>query len=172
MARLPFTDTHVHFHDFSEPTLRWNWLLADADPDPDIGDYSAIKSQRYIPDDFLSESRFHHVDRVVHVQAAIGTPDPVEETRWLQAHADRIGVPHGIVAFADLADSEVERTLERHAVFANLRGIRDWRYDDYLSNEAWLRASPCSREVGSSSVMIRCSSICRSSRTSQIGFQL
>lgn len=139
MAQLPFTETHVHFHDFSEPTLRWDWLLPESDPDSDIGDFSAIKAQRFNPDDFLGETRFHNVERVVHVQAAIGSPDPVDETRWLQAHADRVGIPHGIVAFADLGDPGVEQVLERHAVFANLCGIRDLRYDDYLTNEDWLR---------------------------------
>ena len=139
MPRLPFTETHVHFHDFTHPTLRWDWLVAEAEPDPDLGDYGAIKAQRYLPDDFLAETRFVDVERVVHVQAAVGSPDPVEETAWLQAHADRIGVPHGIVAYADLSDPQVEQTLERHAAFANLRGIRDLRYDDYLTNEDWLR---------------------------------
>ena len=139
MARLPFTETHVHFHDFSHSTLRWDWLLPEAEPDPDLGDYGAIKAQRYLPDDFLAETRFANVEGVVHVQAAIGSTDPVEETRWLQAHADRTGVPHGIVAYADLADPDVVRTLERHAEFPNLRGIRDLRYDDYLTNDAWLR---------------------------------
>src|SRR5439155_1523341 len=36
MPALPFTETHVHFHDFSHPTLRWDWLLPEAEPDPDL----------------------------------------------------------------------------------------------------------------------------------------
>jgi predicted TIM-barrel fold metal-dependent hydrolase len=139
MTRPPFTDTHVHFHDFSHPTLRWDWLLPEAGPDPDLGDYGAIKSHRYLPDDFLAETRFQNVERVVHVQAAIGSRDPVEETAWLQAHADRTGVPHGVIAHADLAAPDVERTLERHAAFRIFRGIRDLRYDDYLTDGQWLR---------------------------------
>jgi predicted TIM-barrel fold metal-dependent hydrolase len=139
MARLPFTDTHVHFYDFSHPTLQWDWLVPEAEPDPDLGDYAAIKARRFDPDDFLGETRFQNVERVVHVQAATGSPDPVEETRWLQEHADRVGIPHGIVAYADLADPDLERTLERHAAFPNLRGVRDLRYDDYLTNDGWLR---------------------------------
>jgi predicted TIM-barrel fold metal-dependent hydrolase len=139
VGRPPFTDTHVHFHDLSHPTLRWDWLLPDAGPDPDIGDYSAIKAQRYGPDDFLNETRFHNVERVVHVQSAVGSADPVEETQWLQEHADRVGIPHAIVAYTDLAEPDVERTLDKHAVFANLRGIRDLRYDDYLTDDRWLR---------------------------------
>ena len=138
MADLPFTDTHVHFHDFSHATLRWDWLLPEAESDPDLGDYGAIKAQRYLPEDFLGETRFANVEQIVHVQAAIGSPDPVEETRWLQEHADRVGIPNGIVAYADLGDPGLSATLERHAAFRNLRGIRDLRYDDYLTNEAWL----------------------------------
>jgi predicted TIM-barrel fold metal-dependent hydrolase len=138
MAALPFTDTHVHFHDLGEPRLRYDWLEADG-VDPDLPDYRSIKALRYWADDFLAETRFHNVERVVHVQAAIGIEDPVAETEWLQAFADRLGVPHGIVAYADLAAPDVETVLERHAQFANVRGIRDLRHDDYLSNPAWAR---------------------------------
>jgi predicted TIM-barrel fold metal-dependent hydrolase len=138
MPALPFTETHVHFHDFSHPTLRWDWLLPESEPDPDLGDYGAIKAQRYLPDDFLAETRFRSVERVVHVQAAIGSADPVEETAWLQAHADRIGIPNGIVAYADFADPRIRETLERHVAFPNVCGVRDLRYDDYLTNADWL----------------------------------
>ncbi|GAA3952192.1 amidohydrolase [Actinomadura viridis] len=139
MAGLPFVDTHVHFHDLGHPRLRYAWLEPDAPPDPVTGPDGAIRARRYWADDFVAETRFHDVTKVVHVQAALGTADPVEETRWLQAFADRLGVPHGIVAYADLTRPDTARTLARHAAFANLRGIRDLRYDDYLTDEAWLR---------------------------------
>ena len=42
------------------------------------------------------------------------------------------GVPHGIVAHADLRDPGVERVLERHCESPNMRGIRDFSYGDYL----------------------------------------
>ena len=45
----------------------------------------------------------------IHVQCAGGIPDPVEETRWLQAFADRLGHPHGIVAEVHLAQPDAER---------------------------------------------------------------
>jgi predicted TIM-barrel fold metal-dependent hydrolase len=139
MADIEFTDTHVHFHDLDNPSLHYSWLLPDAPPHPELGDYGAIKSRRYWADDFLAETRFANVGKVVHVQAALGIEDPVEETRWLQAFADRLGAPHGIVAFADLAQPDAGNVLERHAEFANLRGIRDLRYDDYLTDGAWAR---------------------------------
>jgi predicted TIM-barrel fold metal-dependent hydrolase len=132
----PFTDTHVHFHDFSHPGLRWDWLTADA-VDPELGNYDAIKARRYIAEDFLAETRFRNVGHVVHVQAAIGSADPVAETQWLQESADRCGVPHGIVAYTDLAAADCAETLAGHARFSNLRGIRDLRYDGYLADEAW-----------------------------------
>jgi predicted TIM-barrel fold metal-dependent hydrolase len=138
MARLPFTDSHVHFHDMQHPTLRYDWLEPDGE-DIVLDDYGAIKALRYRADDFLSETRFHNVERVVHVQAATGSADPVDETEWLHAFADRLGIPHGIVAYADLAAGDALETLERHARFANLRGIRDLRYDEYLSDPAWRR---------------------------------
>jgi predicted TIM-barrel fold metal-dependent hydrolase len=137
MSRPPFVDTHVHFHDFSHPTLRWDWLLPDVQ-DQDLGDYGAIKARRYTAGDFIGETRFQGVAGVVHMQAAIGSPDPVEETRWLEEQAERAGIPHGIVAYADLAAPGAEATLARHAEFSRLRGIRDLRYDDYLTDDAWL----------------------------------
>jgi predicted TIM-barrel fold metal-dependent hydrolase len=138
MARLPFTDTHVHFHDLTHPELRYEWLEPEGE-DIVLDQYGAIKALRYWADDFVAETRFQHVAQVVHVQAAIGSEDPVAETEWLQAFADRVGVPNGIVAYADLAADGVADTLERHAEFPNLRGIRDLRYDDYLSNPRWRR---------------------------------
>jgi len=139
VADTPFVDTHIHFHDLGEPTLSYSWLLPEAGPHPAFGNYDAIKSRRYWADDFLAETRFHNVAKVIHVQAALGIDDPTEETRWLQAFADRLGVPEGIVASADLSNPDVGTLLERHAGYPNVRGIRDLRYDDYLLDEAWQR---------------------------------
>lgn len=138
MAELEFVDTHIHFWDLKDPALRYSWLEPDF-VHPVLGNIDGIKSQRYGPDEFVAESRFANVTKAIHVQAAIGIEDPVEETRWLQAFADQTGIPQGIVAYVDLADPAVESVLERHAGYANLRGIRDLRYDGYLTDEAWQR---------------------------------
>ncbi len=138
MSRLPFTDSHVHFHDLRDPNLHYSWLLPDVPEDPDMGDYSAIRSERYWADDFIAETRFQNVDRVIHVQAATGIDDPVEETRWLQAFHERLGIPHGIVGYADLSAPDAVETLQRHIDASPIfRGIRDLRYDDYLSEPEW-----------------------------------
>jgi predicted TIM-barrel fold metal-dependent hydrolase len=137
--RIAFVDTHVHFYDFSHPSLRWDWLRPGSAPAETIGEYGAIQAYRYVAEDFLAETRFQNVEGVVHVQAALGSADPVEETRWLQAQADATGVPEGIVAHASLDAPDLDATLVRHAQVANLRAVRDLRYDGYLSSPDWLR---------------------------------
>lgn len=137
MARLPFVDTHVHLHDVNHPTLRYDWIAPDAPIDPVVGPDGAIRSQRYWADDFIAETRFQNVAKVVHVQAAIGSPDPVEETSWLQSFTDRLGIPQGVIAYVDLTAPDAAQQLDRHRAFATYRGVRDMRYDDYLRDDAW-----------------------------------
>jgi predicted TIM-barrel fold metal-dependent hydrolase len=137
--RLPFVDTHVHFHDRMHPTLRYDWLEWEAPLDEMVGDEGAIRAKHYRAEDFLAETRFQNVKATVHVQAAIGSADPVDETRWLHESAERTGTPSAVVAAVDLAAPDAEETLQRHLVFPLMRGIRDLRDDDYLSNPAWRR---------------------------------
>jgi predicted TIM-barrel fold metal-dependent hydrolase len=138
MAELPFVDTHFHLHDMKHPTLRYAWLEADAvhgflpDTDP-------LKAQRYRIKDYLAEIRFANVAKAIHVQAAVNTPDPVDETQWLQAFADETGFPQGIVAECHLARPDVAQVLDRHLAYANVRGIRDFGEGRYLVDPAWRR---------------------------------
>ena len=138
MAERAFVDTHFHLHDLKHPTLRYGWLQADAThgflPDTD-----PLKSQRYRIKDFLAEIRFANVTKAIHVQAAVATPDPVEETAWLQGFANTTGFPQGIVAECHLARPDAHAVLDRHAAFANLRGIRNFGTGNYLVDPAWRR---------------------------------
>ena len=138
MAELPFVDTHVHFWDLKDPSLAYAWLQPDW-VHPIIGDVDGLKVIRYGADEFIAETRFQNVSKSVHVQAAIGIEDPVNETKWLQAYADRTGHPHGIVAHCDLAADDAESVLERHYEYANIRGIRDFGQGDYLVDDNWHR---------------------------------
>jgi predicted TIM-barrel fold metal-dependent hydrolase len=138
MAELPFVDTHVHFWDLKDPNLTYVWLERDW-VHPILGDIDGLKVLRYMADEFIAETRFQNVSKAIHVQAAIGIDDPVDETRWLQEQADRTGFPHGIVAHCDLASPDAEAELERHRQYANLRGVRDFGQGDYLVDEAWQR---------------------------------
>ena len=136
MAEIPFVDTHVHFHDLRDPNLHYSWLQP-GQRHGIMGDIGAIQSQRYWADEFVAESRFANVPKSVHVQAALGIKDPVEETKWLQAFADRLGHPHGIVAECHLQQPDAEAVIERHMQFANMRGIRDFGPGDYPLDPAW-----------------------------------
>jgi len=136
MARIPFVDTHFHLFDLKHPVLRYVWLQPDAQ-DPELGDMDSIKAQHYWVEDYIAEIRFSNVTKAIHVQAALGTEDPVEETKWLQAFADKAGYPHGIVAECHLAEPDAGNVLDRHLQYANVRGIRDFGQGDYLVDPAW-----------------------------------
>jgi predicted TIM-barrel fold metal-dependent hydrolase len=141
MASLPFVDTHVHFYDFSradELELRWAWLEPDF-VHPIIGNIDGIKTRRYGADEYLAETRFANVAKAIHVQAALGTPNVINETRWLQEYADRTGFPHGIVAECHLARDDAQDVLDQQAQYANVRGIRDFGEGEYLRDPAWQR---------------------------------
>ena len=138
MPPLPFVDTHVHFWDLKDPELEYNWLTWDATNEvfPNV---DALKAPLYGAAEYMAETRFHNVTKCVHVQAAVGIQDPIAETRSLEEQADRLGFPHGIVAHCDLASPQAAATLDGHASFRNLRGIRDFGHGDYLTDASWRR---------------------------------
>ena len=132
MNKPEFVDAHVHFYDMNHPDLHYAHWQPDV-VHPTLGTQTRKLAERdWLAEDFIAVSRSSNVAKAVHVQAAIGSADPVKETEWLQAAADRTGFPHAIVAYADLRDPNVEAELERHRAFPNMRGIRDFSYGDYL----------------------------------------
>lgn len=131
-------DSHFHLWDRSRSELAWSWLEPGV-PHPMLGDIASLQDREYQVDDYIEEATPTGVVKAVHIQAAIGSPDPVHETAWLQECAYRTGFPHGIVGHADLKDPGVEGVLERHCEFANMRGVRDFSYGDYLVEDSWHR---------------------------------
>jgi predicted TIM-barrel fold metal-dependent hydrolase len=136
MAEIPFVDTHFHLHDMKNPELRYSWLEPAA-IHPFLGNIDAIKAQHYWIEDYIAEIRFSNVPKAIHVQCALGSEDPVNETKWLQAFANRWGYPQAIVAECHLAQPDAGAILERHVAYANVRGIRDFGKGDYLLDPAW-----------------------------------
>ena len=109
---MQIIDPHHHLWDLERHDYPW---LRPETPHP-AGDLTPI-CRSYRLDDFLADAAGLELVKSVHLQAEIDRRDPVAETAWLQAVADAPGsrgFPHGIVAFADLADPRVEATLERH----------------------------------------------------------
>ena len=124
MNELPFVDAYVHFCDPSIPGLRYSWLEEDA-RHPYLGEaLERLKGESHLLDRYLEDARTSNVIAAVHVEAATGTEDRVNETEWLQGLAARTGFPQAIVAYADLREPGVEDLLSRHRRSPNLRGIR------------------------------------------------
>jgi predicted TIM-barrel fold metal-dependent hydrolase len=128
--------------------LRYQWLEPGNDLGADEFDISAIQARRYWADDFVAETRLQDVGRVVHVQAATSVGSPVAETSWLQTFADRLDVPHGVVAYCDLAEPTARAILRAQAEFGFVCGIRDLRYDDFFRNADWRRGYALVEEFG------------------------
>ena len=131
-----FIDTHVHFWDLKHPELTYGWLAPDA-THPILGDIDPIKSVRYDSTSLWAEARFSGLVGAVHVQAAVGTPDPVVETGWLSEMAARSPVPFLIVASQDLTGDDVAAQLDRHCAYPLVRGIRDFGTGDFLVDPAF-----------------------------------
>ena len=139
MGKLAFVDTHVHYYDMQHPDLVYEHWQPDVDH-PFLGAQTRKLGERnFIAEDYISLTRNANVTKAVHVQAAIGSRDPVKETEWLQEAAGRTGFPHGIVAYADLRDPSVEEVLARHRDYPNMRGVRDFSYGDYLVEPSFHR---------------------------------
>lgn len=134
MEPQPIIDTHVHFWDLNHSSLRYEWLAPGA-IHPTLGDIDAIKSQRFDIDALWAEARFARVKGFVHVEAAISSSDPVEETRWLAEMRSHTSVaPFVIVAHAALGEPGVEKILDRHSEFPHVVGIRDFGAEPYLAS--------------------------------------
>lgn len=122
---MQIVDAHHHLWNQAEHPR--GWLTEPIDHI--VGDYGAIRGN-YLINDFHrdADASGYTLAKSVHVEAAWGTtPDPADETAWLQAIADAPGsrgMPHAIVAHADLLDPELEAVLQRHCAHANMRGIR------------------------------------------------
>lgn len=145
MAAIPYIDTHVHFHDLQHPRLEHGWLQPGVKDDI-LEAVEPIQAQRSWADDWVAATRFADVVKSIHVECAagtvecaVGTPDPVEKTRWLQAFANRLGHPHGIAAEMHLARPDAAAVIEAHLAYPNSRGACDFGGDDYEQDAAWRR---------------------------------
>jgi predicted TIM-barrel fold metal-dependent hydrolase len=117
---LPFVDAHVHLWDLSH--IRYPWLTPPFREGP-AGITQPI-AVNYGLDAYLADAGKWNVRGIVHVDAGAHPDDAIKETQWLQALADRRGMPQAIVAFAALNDPKLESLLEAHAAHTNVRGIR------------------------------------------------
>jgi predicted TIM-barrel fold metal-dependent hydrolase len=143
--RLPFVDAHVHLWDLSH--IHYPWLMPPFAEDGPNGSVEPI-AKDYGLDDYLADARGWDVRGIVHVDAGADPADALKETDWLQAMADARGMPNAIIAFAALAEPQVEALLAAHAERRSVRGIRhivNWHPDpartytprDVTGDNAW-----------------------------------
>lgn len=130
--RHPIIDTHVHFWDFKDERLKWVWLERDW-IHPILGNIDAMKAVAYQIDDVWAEARFADVEGFVHVQAAIGSADPVDETRWLHEMRQRSAIPFTIIADATLGADNAAAVIDGHAESPYFVGVRDFTAEPMLA---------------------------------------
>jgi predicted TIM-barrel fold metal-dependent hydrolase len=144
-----FIDAHIHVYDLGHPTLRYSWLERDF-IHPVIGNIDGIKTYRYTLDNFNAETRFAGVVGAVHVQAALGSADPAQESEFVNGQLQPDSMPVMLVGDARMQAHDVEETLARHAAHANFRGIRDFAVGDYLVDPAFHRGYALLEKYGMS----------------------
>lgn len=157
MLSFPIVDPHQHLWDLTHH--RYPWLTQKPSPIRVAGPVEPL-ARDYLLADYLRDTAHQNVTKSVHIDAGFDPADPVAETRWLQGIADKHGFPHGIVGHARLQAADVERVLEEHSSFANVRGIRqivNWHSDpdksyvarpDLMTDEGWRRGYGLLRKYG------------------------
>lgn len=143
------TDSIVDAHHHIWRLADLPWLSGPTVPRI-FGEYGAIRRD-YPIEEYLSETRGAGVVKSVYVQTNWPTERAVDEVAWVQSVADHHGFPHAIVGFADLADPDVESTLDKMSAFRGLRGVRQqlhWHTNplyrfaarpDLMNDSAWRR---------------------------------
>ncbi len=121
---MDIVDAHHHLWDIKSG--RYPWLQGPPIPYAG-GSYDDLRRD-YLIADYLADIAGHGIAASVHVEADWDPAgDPVAETAWLQAIADRHGFPQAIVAQCDLGAPDAAEQLARHAAHRNLRGVRNLR---------------------------------------------
>ena len=143
--QLKIIDPHIHFWDLSFGRNTW---LSDRTSDL-LGPLAPI-NRNYLKEDYLEDSESFNVERIVHVEA-VATRFVKEEIEWLGELYGQDAFLGGIVAGADLLDSNVDELLAFYSRYQLVKGVRqilNWsenpkytagdRPDD-LTNELWIK---------------------------------
>jgi len=118
MAEFPTVDAHHHI--WRQADLPW--LMGPMQPRI-FGPYEPLRRD-YPIEEFLEDIAGQGMTRSIYVQTNWAPGKEVCESRWVQSVADAHGWPAAIVAYADLADADLSRTLDAHSESPAFRGIR------------------------------------------------
>ena len=109
--KFKFIDSHVHLYDMKHPTLHYGHWQPDEDlPLRELG------NRNYLANDFINEAKPLGMKKMIHVQAAIGSKDPVEETKWLEEIYSNYEIPNAIVGHVDLRADNAREVIEKHLI--------------------------------------------------------
>jgi predicted TIM-barrel fold metal-dependent hydrolase len=121
-SRIPaIVDAHIHLWDLQ--ALSYPWLTTNYDHGAPFAPYRAI-CQNYLISDLRTDTEGLKLSKAIHINAAVGLPDPVAETAWVQQQSDKEGFALGIIAGIDLASETRDAELERHSRYPGFRGVR------------------------------------------------
>jgi predicted TIM-barrel fold metal-dependent hydrolase len=120
----PMIDTHHHV--WLRKDVAW---LADPAPPRMFGDYFGIRRD-YTVEEWMRDIVPQGAVKSVHVTALWGPGKALDETKWLQAQADKHGFPHGLVFNVDLAAPDADAAMKAQKQFPNVRGARQMLYWD------------------------------------------
>ncbi len=120
----PVIDTHHHI--WLRKDVSW---LAEPPIPRMFGDYFGLRRD-YPVEEWINDIVPNGVTKSVHVTAMWAPGKELEESRWLQATADKSGFPHAFVCNANLADPNIDAQLTEQKKFKGLRGVRQMLYWD------------------------------------------
>ena len=110
----------AHHHIWRQADLPW--LLGPEQPRI-FGPYAPIKRD-YPISEFLADLGGSGIEKSVYVQANWAPNWAADEAAWVQRTSEESGLPHAIVAYADMTVADVRPALDKLARFPLLRGIR------------------------------------------------
>ncbi len=84
-----------------------------------------LDAPRFTPSELQAEAGATAPTKVVHVQCAAMTPDPAQETAWLECVAAETGWPDAIVAACRLREDGAAAAVAANGRFPRFRGVRD-----------------------------------------------
>jgi L-fuconolactonase len=123
-------DAHQHFWDLSRLTYPW----MPSEPSP--------LRRNFLPSDLKPILEMHRFDGSVVVQAH----QSLDETRWLLQLARENGFIKGVVAWVDLTDPQVGKTLDNLQLDPRFKGVRHLVHDE--PDPRWLLRSDVLRGLG------------------------
>ena len=117
-----FAIVDAHHHLWNLQAVHYPWLAAPKGTRRFFGDPTAIQ-QNYYSASLQKDIGELPVQQSVHIQ--VGAADGLVEAQWVQEQIDNHdGLPSAMVAFADLASSNINKALDDLQAYRSLRGVR------------------------------------------------